>query len=96
MSRVGVATPAITAIAIIVVKLLAGSIAYSNASSSPNVATGQTAPVFSHGRTIYLTQAQVDRETDPLHWTNLLFVGALALVVVQHARQNGGNGKNGA
>jgi len=74
------------ALTIIVVKLLAGSYAYSNATLSPDPSTHHTAAVFSHGRTVYLTPAQIDRE-GIFHWSNLVLVGLVSLAVAQKIHQ---------
>jgi hypothetical protein len=87
--------PGFVAVAIIVFKLLAGSVAYSSAPASPDPSTGHIVPVFSHGKTVYLTQAQVERE-GVFHWSNFVLVGAVAVVVVQASGKARGVGKNGA
>ena len=87
--------PAIAGLGIIVFKMFAGSVAYSNATSSPEAATGHTVPVSSHGRIIYLTQEQVDRE-GTFHWSNLALLGVFGFVVFQHIRQDRPVLKDGA
>jgi len=87
--------PAIVALTIVVLKMLAGTMAYSSATSSLNAATGHTVAVVSHGKTIYLTQEQVDRE-GTFHWSNFLLMGAIGLVVFQHIRQDRHASNDGA
>ena len=87
--------PAIVALAIVVLKMLAGTVAYSSATSSLDAATGHTVPIVSHGKIIYLTQEQVDRE-GTFHWSNLLLLGAIGLVVFQHIRQDRHASNDGA
>ena len=86
LKRVSSWLPGAAAVAIIVIKLLFGTYAYSNATTAPDPSTGHTVSVLAHGRTVYLTQAQVDSEK-VYHWSNLVLVVFIALAVVQQIRQ---------
>jgi hypothetical protein len=68
---------------VVLAKLLDGSLMYSQATLAVDGGSGHTVPVPSHGRTIYLTPEQVQRNS-PLHWTSwLAYVFAAAAAVVE-------------
>jgi hypothetical protein len=74
---------AAAALVAVVAKLIDGGFIYSQATLTANPRTGHTVPVSSHGRTIYLTQEQLERD-DPLHWTSCVaYVLALAAALVE-------------
>jgi len=79
--------PGICAISMVAFKIFAGTFAYSTATLAPESATGHVVPVASHGRTIFLTQDQIDRQ-GAYHWSNAVLLGACLLVIIQAIRRS--------
>lgn len=83
---------AVAALIVILAKLLDGSLMYSEATLTVDAGSGHTVPVTSHGRTIYLTPAQVERNS-PLHWTSWLAYVLAAAAAVIEAKSRKASGK---
>lgn len=73
--------PAAVAIGSMLFKLVAGSAAYSQATLAPEPGTGHVVPILAHGRTLYLTQDQIEL-TSPSHWSSVVLFVSLAVAVL--------------
>jgi hypothetical protein len=72
--------PGAIAIGMVLFKILAGTLAYSQATPSAEPGTGHVVPTASHGRTVYLTQDQVDLMS-PFHWSSVVFLVSFVAAV---------------
>ena len=78
--------PAITLLALVVVKFIDDGLIYSNAKAAPDSASGFTVPIQSHERTIFVTVAQHER-LDPFNWSSFAILILASVVAIQRVRK---------